>query len=130
MGKITPVSLLACMIVTSSVSGRKARMNSRTSRLPLAIDAQERHLVAVALEVLADLQHGRMLDGGGDDVPPVRIGLGRAEDRRVVALRGAGGEEDLPRIDAAEMPGDRPAGPAAIAVAACRAGSYIELGLK
>ena len=35
MGKITPVSLLACMIVTSSVSGVSARTKSRTSSCPL-----------------------------------------------------------------------------------------------
>ena len=56
------------------------------------IDVKIRHVIAAALEVLADFQHGRMLDSGGDDVPAVRVGLGRAENGRVVAFRRAGSE--------------------------------------
>ena len=37
----------------------------------------------------------------------LRIGLGRAEDRRVVALRSATGEEDRPGVGQPEMPRDR-----------------------
>ena len=71
-----------------------------------AVDPQEGHLVAAPLKILADFEHGRMFDRRGDDMAAVGIGLGRAEDRRVVALRGAGRKEDLLRLADAEVPGD------------------------
>ena len=63
----------------------------------LAIDAQEGHVITVPLQILADFENGRMLDDGGDDMPPVRVRAGGAHDGRVVALGSAGGEENLTR---------------------------------
>ena len=39
--------------------------------IAVAVDVQPGDAAAVALEILADLQHGRVLDRRGDDVPPV-----------------------------------------------------------
>ena len=77
MGKITPVSLLACMIAHQQRVGVQGADELAEVQVALPIDAQERHAVAAALEVLADFQHGRVFDGRGDDVPAMGIGLGR-----------------------------------------------------
>ena len=71
--------------------------------ITLAIDAEIGHLVAVAFEILADFENGRMLDGRGDDVTALRVGGDGAEDRGVVAFGCAGGEEDLGRLGAPEQ---------------------------
>ena len=100
------------------------------SRLPSRIDAQKRHVATFPFKLLADFQHGRMLDGGRDDVAAVRIGLDRAENGRVVALRAQLVNRICMRIGQPEDAGRSPRGPAAIAWAAGLAASYIELGLK
>lgn len=46
-------------------------------------------------QVLAQLQQGRMLDHGGNHLVAPGHGLERREDGGIVALRPAGGEDDL-----------------------------------
>ena len=107
MGKTTPVSLLACMMLTSSVSGRRARTNWPISRLPSR---------STSSQVTRQPSRSRSLQtsstaGCSTEVVMMcrrlRIGLGHAEDRRVVALRSAAGEEDRPGVGKPEVPGDR-----------------------
>ena len=59
-------------------------------------DGEVRDGVALFLEALAGVEHGLVLDDGGDDVEAIiLVELGDAFDREVVALRRAGGEDDL-----------------------------------
>ena len=133
-GKMTPVSLLACMMVTSSVSrpqradevadvevaaGRRPAGTSRRSRCargPCTLPSTAGCSTAV---VMTWRRSG--------------IGLGGAEDRRVVALRGTGGEEDLLLCfgpHACRSARRWSCGPGPPLRPRARAGSYIELGLK
>ncbi len=79
--------------------------------IPLAIDRQEGHVVAAALEVFADLEDRRVLDRRGDHVAPIGVRLGRAPDGHVVAFGGAGREDDFVGADSAEVLGDPRPGP-------------------
>ena len=79
---------------------RDARRKGRPKALTVETAAgQDRDDVsldpAFGLELPDERQHGRMLDGGDDDFVAVRVrGQGGAY-RRIVALRSAGGEQDL-----------------------------------
>ena len=64
----------------------------------VGFDGQEGDFVTALLELLAELDVGGVLDGGGDDVAFAGMGDERAVDRGVVALRAATGENDFPRI--------------------------------
>ena len=71
----------------------------------LAVGLEIGHLVPLALQGPAGLQHGGVLDGSGDDVPALPPAQpGRPPDGPVVALRAAGGEKELLRA-AAQGPG-------------------------
>ena len=60
------------------------------------IRRQIRHGIAFFFQVAAGIEHRTMLDAGRDDVPAaVGVGARDAQDREVVRLRGAGGEDDL-----------------------------------
>ena len=50
---------------------------------------------AFGLELPDEREHGRMLDGGDDDFVAVRVRGQAGAYRRIVALRAAGGEQDL-----------------------------------
>jgi hypothetical protein len=76
----------------------------------LGVDGDEVDLEAAALEVLADLVDRRVLDGGGDDVAALGPGGDGAVDGGVVALGGAGGEQDLGGAGVAEQLRHRAAG--------------------
>ena len=93
----------------------------------MAVDGNEVHLESPPHEIVPDLEDCRMLDAGRNDVAPFRVGGDGPEDRGVVALGRARGEEDLTRPSAAKqsvgaddqtIPLDD-AGAAAAAVAAC-----------
>ena len=76
----------------------------------VGLGGQIRHLGALVLGQPDDrVEHGVVLDGGGDDAPAVRIGVAAspvdALDGEVVALGAAGGEDDL-RRPGAQVRGD------------------------
>ena len=74
------------------------------------VRGQVRHLVPLLLQQLTRLQHGAVLHGGGDDVPPGVAALPHGGgDGPVVRLRAAGGEVQVLR-PAPQGPGDN--GPA------------------
>ena len=94
---MTPVSLLAAMTETSSVSGRQ-RLPDRVRVDPAARGRREQgYLEAAAGQLLQRLQDGLVLDLGADDVPSagLRAVVGQPEDGQVVALGRAAGEDDL-----------------------------------
>ena len=63
------------------------------------VDLEIGHLVTVPLfEIPAKAQHGRMLNGGGDQVPFLRIGVQGADDGEIVALGTTAGEHYLARL--------------------------------
>jgi len=96
-------------MVTSNVLGG-ARDILPHVQLPAAIHRQKSDLEPLPHHVLADFQNRGVFDGGGDDVPPLRIGAGDAGDRPVVAFfRGARSEGDLVGTDAAEQRRNFPA---------------------
>ena len=73
--------------------------------VPLAVRPEVGHLIALALQRLAGLQHRGVLDGGGDDVLPLPLSQLRGGlNGPVVALGAAGGEHHLLR-GAAQSPG-------------------------
>ena len=76
----------------------------------LAVDGQAGDFAAAAFEFAADFEDGRVLDGAGHDVAAGRVGRGDAEEGGVVALGGAGGEEDFGGIGRADEGGHRGAG--------------------
>ena len=81
--------------------GAQVRSTDRT----LLVDRQPRHLSALVLhEPLDRIEDGVMLDRGGDDSGPTRIGVAArpedALDGEVVALRAACGEDHLGRARA------------------------------
>jgi hypothetical protein len=53
------------------------------------------HAVSPTLHVPADFQDGWMLHTGSNNVATVRQSFGDAFNRRVIALRGTGGKQDL-----------------------------------
>ena len=125
------------MIVTRAVSASQGADELADVEISLAVDGQERHPVAVVLQLLAHAEHRRVLDRRSDDVAAAAVGRRHAVDRRVVALRRAAGEQDLPaQIDPFRVGPARPNDAATVARAwatawaTARAGSYIELGLK
>ncbi len=73
------------------------------------VHRQVRHVEAEGLQPSAGLDHGRVLDGGDDDVPLPAVPVGKRQplDDRVVRLRAAAGERDPPRR-AVEQPCDAP----------------------
>ena len=70
--------------------------------LALPVHRQDRHLVAAPLQLAADFQHRRMLHRARHDVLALRIRRRHAENRRVVAFRRAGGEQDFGGFHAAQ----------------------------
>ena len=70
--------------------------------LALPVHRQDRHLMAAALQLAADFQHRRMLHRARHDVLALRIRRRHPENRRVVALRRAGGEEHFGGLHAAQ----------------------------
>ena len=63
----------------------------------LGVDADDRQLRALALELLGAVEHGVVLDGGGDEVPAARAPRAeRPAQREAVRLRPARGEHNLP----------------------------------
>ena len=97
-GWMVPISLLAAITETRTVSGRSARSTSSTETIPSGADADHRDLEPLALERPARLQDRRVLDRGGHDVPAARAGgPHHAADGQVVRLRRARGEHDVRR---------------------------------
>ena len=102
MGWRVPVSLFADMMDTSVVSGVIASASLLRSHAPARIDRQPRHAEAfLFLQVLAGVQHRVMLRGAGDHVLSARgVRPREADDREVVRLGAAAGEDDLVRLRA------------------------------
>ncbi len=65
---------------------------------------------ALGLELPDESEYGRVLDGGDDDFVAVRVRSQACSDRRIVALRAAGGEQDLVGEGGADERGDLVAG--------------------
>ena len=63
----------------------------------LGVDADDRQLGALALELLGGVEHGVVLDGGGHEVAPPAGRAERAAQREAVRLRSARGEDNLAR---------------------------------
>ena len=62
----------------------------------MLVDAHIAHSVALAFQPMAHVQHGVVLDGGGDQVAaPLRLRPCHADDGLVVALGAATGKVDL-----------------------------------
>ena len=70
---------------------------------PLAVDGDKGHPVPLFGEVLAQIDHGRVLDPGGDDVPLVRVGLNRRANGRAVAFGAAAGKNDFTGVGAQQI---------------------------
>ena len=97
----TPVSLFTCISETSSVSARSAASTCAGSTMPSAPGLEVRDLEAFALQLAAGVEHRGMLGARGDDVPAaLAVEARRAEQREVVGLGGARGEDHLRRIGA------------------------------
>ena len=90
-----PVSLLACMMETSTVSGRSARRTSSGSTTPSAPTGR-RVTATPSRSSCAQGQHGGMLDGAGDHVAG-RAGrrAHHAQHRQVIGFGAAAGEDDF-----------------------------------
>ena len=112
MGWMAPVSLLANMMETSSVSGRRAASKASGSMMPSRVGSEIGDLGAAAAEGLRGVEDGVVLDFGGEEVGGLALVEERAQDaveREVVALGAAGGEDNfLGR--AVEQAGDGGAG--------------------
>ena len=101
-GCTVPISLLAAMIETRAVSGRRAALNESWVYAAFGIDGQDGKVESLLPgQVLARVQHGVMFHGGGDEVPPRRLSEpGGAADRQVSALGAAAGEDHFARLAA------------------------------
>ena len=95
-GSMVPTSLFACMMETRIGVGSDGLPHFVRVDEAAAVDGHAGDLVAALLEVLAGLEHGVVLDGGGDEVPALlALRIGRTEDGPVVRLGPAAGEVDL-----------------------------------
>ncbi len=97
IGWITPVSLFTAITDTSSVSGRKCCLDSFGGDPAARIWCEQIDLEASCLQALQWFEYGLVLDLGRDDVSladALAVG-GESEDRQVVALGCAAGEDDL-----------------------------------
>src|SRR5205814_564574 len=102
IGSMVPISLFACMMLTSVVSGQRVPQGVRIHE-PVAVDRQPGYLEAIALEGLDGTEHGIVFDGRGDQMPAtVRISVGNASQGKVVTLGAAGGKDHVPCLDAVE----------------------------
>lgn len=72
----------------------------------LVVNRQHNKLVTFFLELLAGEQDSLVFDGGGDDprAPAVAIGATQTQNRKVIALRGAHGKNQLPGLAADQPP--------------------------
>ena len=75
---------------------------------PVRVHVEQRHLKALLFQALEGVQHGVVLERGGNDVlfALARADVGRGGDGLVVRLAAAGGEGDLPCLGA-QTPGYR-----------------------
>jgi hypothetical protein len=71
-GWIVPTSLLAAMTLTRIRVGRLAERTAG-SDAPVAADGEHRDPAPLALEALAAVEDGPVLDGGRDDVAAARL---------------------------------------------------------
>ena len=109
-GNRTPVSLFAHITDTMAVSGRMDCLQPLQVQRPVRLPTGRK--VTVYPRFWSSSQNfdiGRVLDGGGQHVPFVRLGGQGAVDRRVIALGAATGEDDLTRlrVDQRRHPGPR-----------------------
>ena len=97
----TPISLLASISDTSSVSARSAGAHGLGRHAAGLVRLDQRDREALLLELLAGVEHRLVLGARAHDVAaaaPARArGARHAEQRQVVGLGGAGGEDDLAR---------------------------------
>ena len=95
-GCSTPISLLAPMIETRIVLSSMARFEIVEIDQAVLLHGQVGDAEAVLLQPLAGIEHRLVLGRLGDDVVALlAVHLGHALDGQVVALGGAGGEDDL-----------------------------------
>ncbi len=110
MGWITPISLLAYMMVMRIVLLVMARFRSSRSMRPSFCYGEIGHFVAVLLQALTGIENGFVLGDLGDDVVALlAVHFGGAFERQVVGFRGAAGEDDFLRRRA-DQTGDLRAG--------------------
>ena len=129
MGNTTPVSLLACMIDTSRVSGESARMNPGMSRLPFRSTS-----TYVTRQPFRSISRQTSSTAGCSTVVVMicfRFGLARTTPWMAVLLLSVA--HPVKRISLGSAPPRQSAivrRAAATAWLVRPAGSYIELGLK
>src|SRR5713101_3677806 len=87
IGLITPISLLAYMMVIKIVFGVNA---------PIALHRQISHLVSVLFQPLAGIEHSLVLNGLRNDVVALlAVHLRDALNHQIVGFRRPAGEDDL-----------------------------------
>jgi hypothetical protein len=89
------------MMDTSTVSLRSAAATAARRHDAVTARCEVRDLEALALELLAGVEHGLVLRARGDDVTSaITVETGDALDREVVRFGGARGPDDLGRMAA------------------------------
>ena len=105
MSETAPISLLTHISDSSSVSARSAARRGLGGHAPVRVRLQQRDREPLFFELFAGVEHRLVLGARAHDVPAARAcaqgGRARhAEQRKVVSLGGAGGEDDLGRLRA------------------------------